>query len=196
MPAIRSRDEENRRRSGRLAQLKKGPGVFVYGGQAVDTDAIPTPRLIGRDEPLLDKEGMPVLDAAGRQVMKPAGRHATDDEGRVIMGGIPKIVKKPLDTFKLRGVSFPKGEPVSVSDAGLALKIRGMDCFEEVTGKEAAKKHEPAHEHEEAAKQDDSSGLSWPELRSLAKERGIETTQKTTKAELLAMLKAAGVDAG
>jgi len=191
MPSIRSREEDSRRRSGRLAQLKKGPGVFVYGGNAVDTDAIPTPLLIGRDEPLLDTNGMPVLDPAGRQVMKPAGRHATDDEGRVIMGGVPKIVKKPLATFVIRGITFPRGEPVVVGDPGLALKLRGMDCFEEVDAGTTTKKRA-----EEDPTVDDAGGLSWPELRSLAKERGIETTQKTTKAELLEMLKAAGVDAG
>jgi hypothetical protein len=194
MPSIRSREEESKRRSGRLAQIKKGPGVFVYDGNAVDTEAVPTPLLIGRDEPLLDKYGMPVLDPAGRQVMKPAGRHATDDEGRVIMGGVPKIVEKPLAVFKLRGVKFPKGEPVSVSDAGLALKLRGMDCFEEVFGK-SSKKNVEEDDDAEGAKQNEA-GLSWQELRSLAKERGIETTQKTTKADLIEMLKAAGVDAG
>lgn len=195
MPSIRSREEESRRRSGRLAQLKKGPGVFVYNGRAVDSDAIPTPILIGREEPLLDREGIPVLDAARRQVMRPAGRHDTDEEGQVILGGVPKIIKKPLDTFKLRGVEFPRGEPVSVSDAGLALKLRGMDCFEEFDGKESPKKHEPAPDSDEPSKHDEH-GLSWQELRSLAKERGIETTQKTTKADLIEMLKAAGVDAG
>ena len=132
MPAIRDRGEGNMRRKDRLAKLKKGPGVFVYNGSSFDHESIPTPLLTGRNEPVLDANGMPVMDSSGRQVYQRAGSFVRGPKGEVVMGGVPKIKRTKIDVFKIRGVEFPEGERVTVEDPQLALKLRGMDAFDEV----------------------------------------------------------------
>ena len=107
MPQILDRTDENKTRKGRLAQLKRGPGVFVYDGSENDTDSEPTP--------LFDKKGEPVLDHSGKQKL----------------GGPPILHQIPIDTYVLMGVEFPKGVPVEVKLSALALKLRGMDSFHE-----------------------------------------------------------------
>ena len=106
MAAILDRTDENKTRKGRLAQLKRGPGVFVYDGGAFDTDSEPTP---------LFKNGEPVLDHSGKQKL----------------GGPPILHRIPIDTYQLMGVEFPKGVEVEVKSSALALKLRGMDHFHE-----------------------------------------------------------------
>jgi hypothetical protein len=106
MTAILDRTDENKTRKGRLAQLKRGPGVFVYDGGLFDTESEPTP---------LFKNGEPVLDHSGKQML----------------GGVPNLRQIPVDTFVLMGVEFPKGVPVEVKLSALALKLRGMDHFVE-----------------------------------------------------------------
>lgn len=132
MPAIRDRGEGNAKRKDRLAKLKKGPGVFVYDGSAVDVEHIPTPLLTGKKVPELDGAGMPLVDGAGRQVFKRAGTPVRNDRGEIIMGGAPKVVRHPINVFEIHGFAFPKGEPIHVDNDQLALKLRGMDCFTEV----------------------------------------------------------------
>lgn len=132
--AIIERGEGSAKRRERLAQLKRGAGTFVYlGGH--DVEFQPTPLKIGRNEPLLDESGMPVVDGTGRQVFKPAGGIARDSTGKPMLGGDPKVVRHKLDELNVRGVVFPKGKPVKVEDAALALKLRCMQSFEEVEEK-------------------------------------------------------------
>lgn len=132
MPQILDRGEGNAKRKERLARQKKGPGVFVYDGSGCDTVWHPTPVLVGKSEALLDSSGMPAIDSSGRQIFKPAGQYKRDKQGKIIMGGVPRVERVPLDVFKLRGVEFPAGVPVRVEDGQLALKLRCMGCFEEV----------------------------------------------------------------
>ena len=180
MPAIRDREDGHQRRKDRLALMKRGPGVFVYNGNAFDVESIPTPLLIGRNTLALDKEGLPIRDASGRQMLQPAGKYKLDDEGHVILGGVPKIVKHPIEVFKLRGREFPKGKKVKVDDPSLALKLRGMDCFDEVDG-----------DADDEDDDEESSELSRSELMSLASARGLKPERTATKADLAAMLAAA-----
>ena len=130
--AIRDRGEGNEKRKDRLAKLKKGPGVFVYDGLGFDVEAIPTVLKIGRNVPVLDSEGMPVVDDSGRQVFEKQGKIVRDSKGQPVLGGVPKIKKTPLDVFEVRGMKFPKGEPVEVKDPSIALKLRCLERFEEV----------------------------------------------------------------
>lgn len=138
MPAIKERGEGFAKRKDRLAKLKRGPGVFVYDGSFCSVEHIPTPMLTGHKEPVLDANGMPVTDAVGRQVYQPAGRVKTGQDGRPIMGGIPKVKKTPADSWTVRGKVFPAGEQVVVDNPSLALKLRGMDGFEEIEGEAVA----------------------------------------------------------
>ena len=132
-----SRDEDNRTRKQRLAQIKRGPGVFVYDGSAVDSHWEPTPLRAGRQEPMLDNDGMPVLDAAGRQRHMRVGALLKGKDGRPVMGGEPKKTFIPIETYKIWGSEFPTGEPVEVSDQALARKLRCLGCFDEVEAKAA-----------------------------------------------------------
>ena len=131
MPQILDRGEGNAKRKERLARQKKGPGVFAYDGSGFDTEWIPTPRVTGDQEAVLGEDGMPALDGSGRQIFKPAGQFIRDKQGRLVMGGIPKVKRTPIEVFKLRGVSFPAGKEVVVDDPTMALKLRCMPCFEE-----------------------------------------------------------------
>lgn len=115
-------------RKERLAQLKKGPGVFVYDGTGKDIESIPTP--LRRK-----KKGTMDLDENDRMVEVEAGSIVRDDNGKPVMGGKPKRVEHVIKTYKLRGHEFPTGEPVEVSDANLARKLRAMSCFDEVEPK-------------------------------------------------------------
>jgi len=119
-------------RKARLAKLKKGPGVFVYLGGAMDTEATPTPLLGGKKVVALSDSGLPILDASGRPTYQPAGMPVLDGKGRPMLGGQPKIKHIELSTFLVRGVPFAKGEQVTVGDEQLALKLRGMRVFEEI----------------------------------------------------------------
>jgi|WetSurMetagenome_2_1015567.scaffolds.fasta_scaffold40789_3 hypothetical protein len=183
MPSIRDRDEGYARRRDRLAMLKKGPGTFIYNGNAKDVESVPTPKLTGRDTPALDDGGMPILDAAGRQVFQPAGRHALNEDGSVILGGVPKLIHHPIEVFKIRGYEFSSGKPTNVNDASLALKLRGMDCFEEVEPGARAKNDV------ETTNEDD--GPTRSEMMSMASAKGLKPERTATKADLQAMLKAA-----
>jgi hypothetical protein len=55
----------------------------------------------------------------------------------------PVLKKLPLDVYDLRGYRFPVGEAVYVEDAGLALKMRGMGCFEEIEAEGESAEGEP-----------------------------------------------------
>jgi hypothetical protein len=126
------RGEGMARRRERLAQLKKGPGVFRYNGKAVDSESIPTPLRNGRNQPVFDGSGMPVVDSSGRQVYERAGTIVRDSKGQPVLGGQPKVKTIPIEVFKLWGVDFPAGEPVEISDPQLALKLRCLAYFEEL----------------------------------------------------------------
>lgn len=127
-------------RKERLKQLKKGPGVFVYDGSGVDTEYIPTMLVTKKAEPILKEDGTPVLDGSGRIVNKPIGTPILDDSGRPQLGGDPVVKRISIETYRLWGQSFPKGEPVEVSSPQLAQKLRCMPCFNEVeAGAEAEK---------------------------------------------------------
>ncbi len=130
--AMPTREYGHKTREQRLAKLKKGPGVFVYDGKGHDVDYVPTILRTGRKEAMLDAEGAPVVDGSGRQVFQKAGVPVLDDHGKPKLGGPPKIVKKPLDVFDVRGVKFHAGEPIVVDDPSLALKLRCMHVFDEV----------------------------------------------------------------
>lgn len=142
MPQIKDRSEENARRKSRLAKMRRGPGVFVYDGSLCDTEWIPTPALTGKKEALFDSSGLPAMDASGRQIYQQSGRPVIGHDGKILMGGTPKMVRKPIETYLLRGMAFPKGEPVEVEDSGLALKLRGMDGFTEVEAVEIVEEDE------------------------------------------------------
>lgn len=134
-------DGDNRKE--RFAQIPKGPGVFVYDGSAVDHESTPTILRTHHKEPEYDdRTGLPKMDKAGRQVYKTAGIPKMDNTGRPMLGGPPEIKRIPIDTYRLRGSEFPKGEPVKVNNPRLALKLRTMSCFEEVS-EEATKKKGP-----------------------------------------------------
>jgi hypothetical protein len=143
--ATLERGEGNETRKKRLEKLKKGPGVFIYNGEAEDTEYVPTPLLTGRKEPLLDDRGLPVTDRAGRQIYAPSGQVVRNGKGEPMLGGIPQIVKHKIEVFVVRGVEFPAGKEVVVNDSSLALKLRGMTHFAEVDAVEAAPEgEEPA----------------------------------------------------
>lgn len=139
MPTIRDRDEENRTRSQRIKNFKRGPGYFKYIGGGVDVECIPTPKLIGKMVPDIDKDGVPRTDPSGRQIMKRAGGYVTDDEGRIVMGGEPKRIEHPIEVYELAGFKLPIGKPVFIDDKRIALKLRGMDFFVEVEAPEQIK---------------------------------------------------------
>src|SRR5690348_1242330 len=107
MPAITDRGEGNRKRKDRQAQLKKGPGVFVYDGKALDHSCEPTPLLTSGKQPVFDASGMPVADRSGRQVYERAGQFVRDNKGNLVLGGPPKISTKPIATWTIGGVDFP-----------------------------------------------------------------------------------------
>ncbi len=133
------RGEGNARRRDRLAKIKKGPGVFVYDGSAMDTESIPTPLLTGRKTPLFDASGLPALDRAGRQIYSSAGEPVRNPlTGAIVMGGVPKLVHHPVAVYTIREHEFPKGEPIEVHDDELALKLRCLSCFTEVEADETA----------------------------------------------------------
>lgn len=138
MAANKSRDEDNARRKDRQKSVARGAGVFVYDGSLFDTEWVPTPKLVGKNTPKVDSRGMPVIGRDGRQVFEPANKIETDSNGRVVMGGEPEKRLVPIDTFKIWGAVLPANEPVYVEDARLALKLRGMDGFDELVGEEAA----------------------------------------------------------
>ncbi len=131
---VYERDDENRSRKLRLAKLKRGGGTFVYDGSAFDTEAIPTVLKIGKKVPKLDDSGLPVINSDGEAVFERSGAPQYDEQGRTQLGGPPKIVKRALKVFKLRGLEFPAGVPVKVTDQSLALKLRCMMGFEELDG--------------------------------------------------------------
>lgn len=127
-------------RKSRQAKLKSGPGVFRYVGGAYDTACTPTVLRTSRREPDLDGSGMPRLDASGRQMWRPAGAIVRDEKSAPVLGGPPKVERIELDVCTVRRVPFALGEAVEVADEQLALKLRGMECFEEVDGGEPPKK--------------------------------------------------------
>ena len=118
MAAILDRTDENKTRKGRLAQLKRGPGVFVYDGGEFDTESEPTPKFL------------------------PNGKPDIDHNGKQRLGGPPILHQIPIDTYELMGVKFPKGVEVEVKLSALALKLRGMDSFSEKLPKAEKKKAE------------------------------------------------------
>lgn len=146
---MRDLDLEGNRRE-RLKQLKKGPGVFVYDGSAVDTEWTPTMLLTTEKEPVFKDDGTPSLDRSGRVIMKPAGQPVYGDDGQPKMGGKPKVKTLSVDVYRLWGVEFPKGEPVKVDSPKLALKLRCMPCFEEVEEGAAPKKRGRPKKQEQA----------------------------------------------
>jgi hypothetical protein len=130
--AINLRDEENAKRKQRLAQIKRGPGVFVYAGTAVDTEWVPTILRTRKASPAFGADGLPVFNEDGEQVFEKAGKPVRDSKGNPVLGGPPKKLTHKIEVFKIRGLEFPEGEPVKVSDPSLALKLRCMSHFDEV----------------------------------------------------------------
>lgn len=135
MPQILDRDEDNAKRKQRLAKLKRGPGVFVYDGSHTDHESIPTYLLVGKEVAKFNEStGLPQIDKSGRQVFERAGTVVRNGKGEPVLGGVPKIERIAVETKTVRGVDFPTGKKVLVEDPSLALKLRGMDGFEEVEG--------------------------------------------------------------
>ncbi len=169
------RSDSNRTRAMRVAQLRKGPGVFVYDGSSRAIDAEPTILMSdGASQELFDAAGRPVLDASGRQIYQRRGTPVRDESGNVMLGGPPVLTERVLDPLVVWGVSFPSDKPVRVSDPGLALKLRGMACFEEVEGDVAAKSAPPS--------------MTRNELLRIAKERGLSVDRGMTKDQLSALV--------
>lgn len=177
MPQIRDRSEDNAKRKNRLAKQKKGPGVFVYDGNAFDTEWVPTVKRVGKNVPLLDATDMPVLDQTGRQQFRPSNAAVTDGQGRPVLGGEPKINKIPIKVFKLRDYEFSPGEKVYVDNTNTALKLRCMACFEEI-------EVEPEAEAKPVEK------MKLAELVEFAQNEGIEVPAGATKAQIIELLKA------
>jgi hypothetical protein len=146
MPAIIDRSEDNAKRKNRVAKLRKGAGTFVYKGGLFDTVSTPQPLVTGANEPVFDAGGAPVIDSSGRQVYQRSGQVVRDIQGRPVLGGEPKLERIEFEVAKVRGVSFPRGEPVHVSDEMLALKLRGMLGFDEVEAVELVESDEPVSE--------------------------------------------------
>jgi hypothetical protein len=186
MPSIRDREEGSAKRRERIACLKQGPGWFKYNGSGIDTEFIPTPLLTGHQEPILKEDGMPLTDSAGRQKFKPAGKYQTDDNGAVMLGGIPKVVRHKIQTVKLRGLEFPEGKPVFVADKSLALKLRGMDMFDECAEGEAKQLGAKPVEQD--------GGPSFNDLRRIAKEHGIQFSREDSKEQLKNLMRDSGVE--
>jgi hypothetical protein len=126
-------------RKARQAKLKTGPGTFKYIGGEFDTHAEPTVLKTSKRAAKLDENGAPVFDRAGRAVMEPAGTIVRDDRGNPMLGGPPIVSRKERDPYVVRRIEFPKGKAVLVEDESLALKLRGMECFEEVGAKRGKK---------------------------------------------------------
>ena len=118
-------------RKSRQADFKKGPGWFVYKGGAFDTEWIPQPLRRTRPEPKLDELGNVIMDSQGNAIMEQVGSFVIV-RGKVVMGGPPKVVRTEFKDWKVGGVVFKRGEPTRVEDKRLALKLRGMEQFEEV----------------------------------------------------------------
>jgi hypothetical protein len=184
---IFDRSDGNRSRALRLAQIKKGPGVFVYDGSSVDDASEPTILMHdGRSEPVFDASGRPSLDAAGRQIFHRRGTPVRDERGAPVMGGVPKVTGIEVKERKIWGHTFPTGVEVAVKDNALALKLRGMGCFKEV---------EPKAQHAAAERQAPTGDLNMmtrQDLMRVAKERGLEYGRDTTRDEMLALLTEGG----
>lgn len=135
---ILKRNRANRTQWQRLEQMKVGPGVFVYEGGHFVTECTPTIKLTSGKEPSLDEDGVPLIDAAGRIIYKRSGKPVKSVDGLPILGGVPKFKKIELETYKLRGVEFPKGIPVQVEDEEFALKLRCLGAVRELDEDEAA----------------------------------------------------------
>ena len=143
MGGISNRSEGNERRKDRLAKIDKGPGTFVYDGKAHLIEWTPTPKLVGVGVAKLTSEGLPVIGHDGRQVYEKPNQIEKDSKtGAVVMGGVPKVKKIPIDTRVIWGVEFPKGKPVLVG-AELALKLRCLEHFEEVKATKEKKQDQP-----------------------------------------------------
>lgn len=179
--AILDRGEDNARRKDRLKKLKKGPGTFVYVGGASDTAAIPTYLRMGARVPRLDAANMPITDGSGRQVYERAGAIVKDMKGQPVLGGPPKVEHIELETYDVRGVSFPKDEPVQVKDPTLALKLRCLSHFEEVD-----EDGEESDSEERGEKPDEMK--SRPQLMKLAKSLGLQVRVTMKREELLALI--------
>lgn len=117
---------EGSNRKERLAQLKKGTGVFVYDGTALDVELKPTPLRRKANKNTFD------LDENDRMVPVKAGSIVRDDNGKPVMGGKPERIEHKVKVYKLWGREFPAGEPVEVADTKLARKLRAMAVFDEV----------------------------------------------------------------
>jgi hypothetical protein len=140
---VYDRSEGNRTQRERLGQMKRGPGVFVYGGDHKDTSWEPTILKAGRMEPKFDDSGVPVLDSSGRQIYESHGQIVRDAKGTPLLGGPPEKSAKKLDILVVWGVEFPSGKPVRVDNAALALKLRCLGV-KEVDGASSEKAAEKA----------------------------------------------------
>lgn len=121
---IITRDEDNRRRAGRLKQMKRGPGTFVYEGDHVSIEHHPTILRTKKEEPVVDDDGAIATDVNGNPLMRNVGEIVRDHKGKPMLGGPPKVIEKEAEHFRLWGVDFPRGKAVYVSDPALALKLR------------------------------------------------------------------------
>lgn len=134
---ITDRDEDNRKRKQRLAKIKRGPGTFVYNGGFEDVHHEPTPLLRGKREPAFNADDSLKVDRSGRQVFERQGTPKRDESGKIILGGVPKETRTPIDAITIRGIVLPKGEPVRVDNVATALKLRCMGGFTELDDDEA-----------------------------------------------------------
>lgn len=134
---IHDRDDDNRTRSKRLKQIKRGPGWFVYEGGHNVVSHHPTIKRTKKREPVMDDEGNFATDHTGRLVYREAGDPVLDHEGKPKLGGKPKAVISELEHFSLWGESFARGEPRYVENPALALKLRCLGACRELSDDEA-----------------------------------------------------------
>lgn len=178
MPENRYRHGEHRTREGRLAQLKRGPGVFVYDGSHQDVSFKPTVLRYGKNVYKYNDDGTIALNGSGDPVYENERRAVLDSQGRPVMGGKPERLAKAIDVKVVRGVKFPKDEPIKVADPALALKLRGMDGFQEVDESAAP----------DAVGEKPLSAMKKAELLAFCEAEGIEAAKpEMSKSELLAL---------
>ena len=144
MPTREELDGENRKE--RLAQIKRGAGVFMYLGGEFDTAWTPTTLVSKAKMPILDDTGLPTYDAAGRPAMQPAGVPILTPDGQRQLGGVPIRKEREVSTYVLWGKEFPKGEAVKVVSSRLAIKLRCFGSFKELDASEIAAAKKPKAE--------------------------------------------------
>lgn len=121
---------DNRRQ--RLAHVSTEPGWFVYDGEAVAIEEIPTVLVTKEKTYSHNPDGTVRLDAMNRPVMVPKGIPALTEQGEVQMGGPPKRIERKIETFAVLGRKFKKDVPRFVARKAILQRVRLSPHFKEV----------------------------------------------------------------